>query len=326
MKKILIPFFLLIISPIALAQDTDCPYGYVNESAPGTCGLYRDTDGNFVCDLSQLPESSAGIAVNDRRVYSEDELKLLSVGEMAAVYGVSPTVFASALSDFLGTSVKTTDNMGVLHDSVGLCTGVASQIASNLEAGFVTDVEEHDLVSGQEVKDLSVREVADIYNLDIDEFTAELGKLTGTTVRPTDEFLYLHDNYDLRPSVVKDLANSLSATDVAAGATVNFKPPYAFVPITLGIIILYGITYILALQKKITIVTHRKIWNIILTVTFLVSGLLGLLLVLRINYGWFADWHLFMLKWHVEFGIAMAVVSFFHMAWHWPYYRNMIKK
>ena len=126
---------------------------------------------------------------------------------------------------------------------------------------------------------------------------------------------------------MKDLANILAGVSPSAlTPTTNTKPPYLFVPITLGIIILYGITYILALQKKITIITHRKIWNIILTITFLVSGILGLMLVLRINYGWFAEYHRTMLTLHVDFGIAMAVITLFHMAWHWPYYRNLFPK
>lgn len=254
MKKILISMFFLVLAPLALAQETDCPYGFVNESAPGTCGLYRDTDGNFICDLSQLPESAPIAPSAESGVHSENELKSMSVGEMARLYDVSPNAFAAALADFLGSNVDTSDNMGDLHDSVGLCTGVASQIAGNLEAGYATTL-----------------------------------KTDNKTV-------------------------------------INTKSPYAFVPVALGVIILYGITYVLALQKKITIITHRKIWNIILTVTFLASGILGLLLVLRINYGWFADWHLFMLKWHVEFGVAMTIICFFHIAWHWPYYRNLIKK
>ena len=254
MQKFLIPLFIAFFAIGALAQETDCPFGFVNDPAPGSCGLYIDADGNNICDLSEVLSLSMNTTNSNKQILSEDELKLLSVAEMARYYKVSGSNFAQALSEFLKVDIKTSDNIGALHDSVGLCTGVAAQIATGLESELITK------------------------------------------------------------------------SSKSESTQINTKPAYSFVSITLMLIILYGITYILALQKRITIVTHRKIWNIILTITFLVSGILGLLLVLRINYGWFAEYYLKMLRLHVNFGMAMVIITFFHMAWHLPYYKNLILK
>ena len=54
-------FIFIIINQNVYAWD-NCPFGEVNESYPGTCGRYIDTDNNNICDLSQSsPESRAKI-------------------------------------------------------------------------------------------------------------------------------------------------------------------------------------------------------------------------------------------------------------------------
>jgi hypothetical protein len=103
---------------------------------------------------------------------------------------------------------------------------------------------------------------------------------------------------------------------------------YHLLPISLFLIILYLITHILSKKKIISIVNHRKIWNILLLITFLISGILGILLVIRINFGIVVSLPFKILFWHVEAGIAMFVISIFHALWHWAYFKNlfMIKK
>lgn len=89
--------------------------------------------------------------------------------------------------------------------------------------------------------------------------------------------------------------------------------------------ILYVITYILSKKQKIHYVTHKKLWNILLTVFFVISGLVGILLVIRINYKIDLNLPINLLKLHVETGIAMAVISVFHIFWHLTYYKNIFK-
>ena len=71
---------------------------------------------------------------------------------------------------------------------------------------------------------------------------------------------------------------------------------------------------------------HRKLWNVLLLITFLFTGILGIILIFRISFNLALPYLSDMLFWHVEFGIAMAMISFFHVLWHWDYYKKMIIK
>jgi hypothetical protein len=99
---------------------------------------------------------------------------------------------------------------------------------------------------------------------------------------------------------------------------------YYFIPILLILILFYIITYSLSKKQLIKKNYHRKIWNVILLITFLISGLFGLILAISISSGFRLSFYADLLFWHVEFGIAMAIISLFHMAWHWNYYKKMI--
>lgn len=100
---------------------------------------------------------------------------------------------------------------------------------------------------------------------------------------------------------------------------------YHLVPISLFLILLYFITHILSKKKIISVVNHRKIWNFLLLITFLISGLLGILLIIEINFGIKFSLPFNSLFWHVEIGIAMFVISIFHTLWHWAYFKRMFK-
>ena len=56
MRKIIILVFFafILFTPFLIfAQETDCPYGLVNDPAPGRCGRYVDENNNGICDLSE---------------------------------------------------------------------------------------------------------------------------------------------------------------------------------------------------------------------------------------------------------------------------------
>ena len=59
---------------------------------------------------------------------------------------------------------------------------------------------------------------------------------------------------------------------------------YHLIPISLFLIIIYLITYTLTKKKIISIINHKKIWNILLLISFLISGILGILLIIKINF------------------------------------------
>lgn len=97
---------------------------------------------------------------------------------------------------------------------------------------------------------------------------------------------------------------------------------YHIIPITAVLSLLYLITYIFSKKDIIKISDHRRLWNWALLGTFLVAGILGLILAACINYGWQVPFSTNTLFLHVELGIAMAVISLFHILWHWNYWKG----
>ena len=102
--------------------------------------------------------------------------------------------------------------------------------------------------------------------------------------------------------------------------------PYHVYLILGGTLLMYLISFILVKTNQWTKVTHRKVWNVALTVTFLVSCLLGLLLAIFIHHGYRPECYITLLKLHVWFGIAMTVIAFFHALWHLNYFKTIFQK
>ncbi|OGD54691.1 hypothetical protein A3J78_01480 [Candidatus Beckwithbacteria bacterium RBG_13_35_6] len=101
---------------------------------------------------------------------------------------------------------------------------------------------------------------------------------------------------------------------------------YNFLKISFLTLFLYLLSFSLVKTNKLSIVTHRKIWNIILTIAFVLTAILGLLLVLKVSYGINVNLPFRQLFWHVETGIVFAVVALFHFLWHWSYFKSLLKK
>jgi len=111
-----------------------------------------------------------------------------------------------------------------------------------------------------------------------------------------------------------------SSTDTAAGTS---QRSYHLIPIFLAVIILYGTSWILSTKKVFPKLLHRKIWNIILLVSAGVSAILGIVLILNIDHNANIQLPFGMLFWHVEAGIILGLIAFFHALWHWKYFTNM---
>ncbi len=103
------------------------------------------------------------------------------------------------------------------------------------------------------------------------------------------------------------------------------KKSYRLFPIALSLILLYIITIILHKKKIIEPRTHFKFWNFALLLTFLISALLGIFLVILINYGIRLKLPFNIMLWHTEAGITMFTISLFHIHWHWRYIKNIFK-
>lgn len=103
------------------------------------------------------------------------------------------------------------------------------------------------------------------------------------------------------------------------------EKPYRLLGITIITLVSYFFTMMLVKTGKMKKFVHRRIWNTILLITFLMSCLLGLLLVIQLNYHILSSLYLANLKLHVEFGIAMTIISIIHILWHLPYFKKLLK-
>jgi hypothetical protein len=116
-----------------------------------------------------------------------------------------------------------------------------------------------------------------------------------------------------------------TTSSASAAKTLQMGGGYDFINVSVLMMAAYLISFILNRTGSITIRSHRMLWNILLLFTFLVSAILGIILVLRINYGIVVQLPINMLYWHVEAGIAMTVISVFHILWHMDYFKSILR-
>ena len=135
------------------------------------------------------------------------------------------------------------------------------------------------------------------------------------------------DDTLIKDTVIVDNKEANNKTTTTKTSTKkNLRPRYPLIFISLITLIPYFITTLLVKAKIMKKRIHRKIWNYILLITFTVAGILGLLLVIQINYKIMMNLFLENLKLHVEFGISMAIISIIHVIWHWKYYFSIKKQ
>ncbi len=101
--------------------------------------------------------------------------------------------------------------------------------------------------------------------------------------------------------------------------------PYALIPIGIIVLFVYLLSYILLRLSVISLKSFRRFWNTIQLIAFFVTAILGLILVIQINYKLDIPFKEELLVWHVDFGIGMTIIVVFHFIWHWNYYRHIIK-
>ncbi|MBN2572016.1 MAG: fused MFS/spermidine synthase [Ignavibacteriales bacterium] len=104
------------------------------------------------------------------------------------------------------------------------------------------------------------------------------------------------------------------------------QPNYFSIEIFLILIIVYFTTFILSKNKIRLIVIHRKIWNLLLLITFCLSGLLGILLVIQSNYEIIIPLNSEILIWYAHLSVSVFLIGLFHLAWHFKYFANIFKK
>ncbi|MBT4209793.1 hypothetical protein HON36_00605 [Candidatus Parcubacteria bacterium] len=100
---------------------------------------------------------------------------------------------------------------------------------------------------------------------------------------------------------------------------------YHLIPIALPLFVLYILSHILSKKRIISVINHRKFWNLLLLISFVISGGLGILLIININFNLNIPLPFDMLFWHVEIGIVMFAITICHISWHLSYFKNILK-
>jgi hypothetical protein len=91
-------------------------------------------------------------------------------------------------------------------------------------------------------------------------------------------------------------------------------------------IILYLISYIFYRIGYYSLQLHIKLWNYILAATFLITAIAGVFMALQVTYKWNVPFVKTILKWHVEFGIGMAITGILHFLRHLSYFKRLFAK
>ncbi len=90
--------------------------------------------------------------------------------------------------------------------------------------------------------------------------------------------------------------------------------------------VLYLISFIFYRTGLYSLAWHRRLWNSILAITFIVTALAGLFMALQINFKWNIPEIKSILKWHVETGAGMAITGIFHFIWHLSYFSKIFSR
>lgn len=101
---------------------------------------------------------------------------------------------------------------------------------------------------------------------------------------------------------------------------------YPLIPVLVLTLVVYIVSWLFAYWGIISRKGFRKFWNILLLISFIISGLLGIFSVIKINYKLTIPGYEQYLQWHVSAGIAMVFIAFIHLSWHLKYYLPALEK
>jgi hypothetical protein len=117
-----------------------------------------------------------------------------------------------------------------------------------------------------------------------------------------------------------------TTTTQAVNKQIIVGTKYNVIPITVALTLIYLISFFISKKGVIPVSAHRKLWNILLTAAFIVTGFSAVLIAVKLDLGWSIPLIADLLFWHTEFGLAMVWIALFHMLWHWRYYLSYLKK
>ncbi|AUB56285.1 MULTISPECIES: hypothetical protein [Methanobacterium] len=85
----------------------------------------------------------------------------------------------------------------------------------------------------------------------------------------------------------------------------------------------YALTYSLYKMNLIKRSIHINLWNLIILLSFIISGGAGFLLLIFMELGIKLPINQPLLYWHVELGVTLALVTIFHFHIYWKSAKTM---
>lgn len=130
----------------------------------------------------------------------------------------------------------------------------------------------------------------------------------------------------IKDTVIQDTTERIVNSKENEATTTEIKKPFHLYPVLIAVIGMYLFSFIFVKTRCIKRITHRKIWNILLTISFLVTGITGLIIAFYVHYAYIPTYYMQLLTFHYDFGLAMTIISIFHALWHLNYYKTVLKK
>jgi len=270
----------------ALAWD-NCPKGLTNDPYPGACRRYEDTNDDGICDLSQ-PKPTESTTTTTTAPKSTATTTSLAVTTTTS--GEPPTGDCP-----LGPCA----GCGACFSIGSLAADPSAEVADTFVAADTTAEGSADEGATGAVVLATAAGSAD----------------TTTTTTPSGGSGAATDGA---------LASSTGGAEDLGSS--SFFTGYNVSPIAIVFFVVYAVSFFLYKTKRMRIATHRKIWNVLLMATFLITGIFGLILTIQLDYQLPFTIPFDLLFWHVEAGVVMTLISLFHMGWHFNYYRSLLRR
>ena len=98
--------------------------------------------------------------------------------------------------------------------------------------------------------------------------------------------------------------------------------------ISCALIAAYAVSLVLSRQGKyLSVALHRKIWNALLAIAFILTALSAVFYLLMLEYNLdILPQQIDASFWHIEFGLAFILIGIFHALWHIPYFKQYLPK
>ncbi len=263
----------------------NCPKGLVNDPYPGRCGRYVDTNGDSICDLSQPRPAVSTTTTTQPKTTTTTALAVTTTTAGEPPTGNCP----------LGPCI-----------GCGICLGIGTLVAgsSNAATAEAANTGNTYAISGAAAAGAAV--------------AVATSSATTSTTTPTS------GGSDGSASAASTGLDSADQVTPGSGGS-SLVTHYNVSPIAIAFFLVYAVSFALYKTKKIKIHVHRKIWNVLLLATFLITGIFGLVLTIQLDYALPFTLPFNLLFWHVEAGVAMTLISLFHVGWHFNYYRNLLR-